>query len=112
MADSVRVVGGLRYRGYASWPLAELVIDRERIVIQLRLPILRRLFGRWLPSIDVPVSQVVAAEFIRGPVFAMDGLRLVSSQPSVIFRFLRGRDREAAREALEDGGVLVRWSGS
>lgn len=105
--DSLRVVGGLRYRGNASWPLAELVIDRRDIVIRLRTPILRRLFARWLPSVAVPVSEVVGAEFIRGPLFATNGLRLISSQPSVVFWFRNDRDREAAREALETRGVQI-----
>jgi hypothetical protein len=106
--DSLRVVGGLRYRGNASWPLAELVIEREGIGIHLRTAILRRIFERWLPSVAVPLSEVVTAEFVRGPVFATNGLRLLSTQPSVIFWFRNGRDREAVREALEARGVRVR----
>ena len=104
-SDRLRVIGGLRYRGNASWPLAELIIEREAIFIRLRGRVLQRLFGHWLPSVAVPIAEVVVAEFVRGPVFATNGLRLVSSEPSVIFWFRNSRDRDAARGALDARGV-------
>jgi hypothetical protein len=75
-----RFVGGMRWRGAnASWPFAELVVSPNDVLVRLRSPWLRRLLGRWLPSVLVPWNEVEAVQTIRGglPLPFNVGLRIL-----------------------------------
>ena len=49
----------------ATWPLAELIVTDQRGVLRLRSSLLRRLLGRWFPTIefDGASAEVDAAPF-------------------------------------------------
>ena len=68
MVDEVplRFIGGMRYRNLnASWPLAELQITNGTVRVQLRTQAIRRLLGRWLPSVEIELDGA-RADPIRG----------------------------------------------
>jgi hypothetical protein len=68
VATNLRFVGGMRgprlswlERGAnASWPLAELTLSNGNGCVRLRLPILRSLLQRWLPTFDFDPASVAA----------------------------------------------------
>jgi hypothetical protein len=77
----VRFIGGMRYRNFnASWPLAELQITEGTVRVQLRAQAMRRLLGRWLPSVEIELDGT-RAEPIRGflPGSINRGVRFVSA---------------------------------
>jgi hypothetical protein len=111
-APSGRFVGGMRWRGSnASWPLAEMVVDRQGLTVQLRWRALRRLISKWLPSKRFLWGQIRAVERVRGAIpFPLNlGLTIVTEEPAshrLVF-WCRSATRAKIVEIIESMGVPI-----
>jgi hypothetical protein len=107
-----RFIGGMRWRGSnATWPFAELLLEDEGVCIRLRSPVLRRVIGRWFPSVAVPLGGLREVRRIRGgiPLPGNGGLEFVQVvEPSERLVFwCTKRVREEAAGLLSARGVVV-----
>ncbi len=92
----------LPYRPGVSWPLAELVIDKECVSIQPRFALLRRLFTPWHFTLD-EIDELRHRPTPLGRLFVF----YLNQNRQIGFRLFSETGARALYAALEKRGIQL-----
>lgn len=106
-----RFVGGMRWRGSnATLPFAELRLEGDGVCLRLRSRVLRKVVGRWLPSILIPWGEIQEVRRIRGlmPLLGNAGLQIMQAGDAgrLVF-WCTSKTQDRVAELLSGRGIAV-----